>query len=78
MKITHLLSNPTKGQFSDTRFQHYRSHTYDLNDGYGLVRASNTTPYWFCVSIQTIKSLEHIHKLQPQMLTIYPDLDLPY
>ncbi len=81
MKPTNLLQQmQEKARFADARVTTIDGVRADFADGWGLVRASNTTPILVLrFEGDTEESLQRIKdNFKQQMLAIKPDLKLPF
>lgn len=75
--MQQLLNNP---DFPDAKITDIDGLRVDFNDGFGLVRASNTTPSLVVrFEGETPAALNRIQEQFRQLLlTIKPDLSLPF
>jgi phosphomannomutase/phosphoglucomutase len=69
-----------KARFADAEINTIDGLRADFSDGWGLVRASNTTPILVVrFDAESEQALERIKSVfRSQMLEINPDLDLPF
>ena len=75
--IHQLVAN---AHFSDGTVSHIDGIRVDFEDGFGLARASNTTPtVIFRFEATSEKKLDQIKSLfRDQLLSLADDLDLPF